>query len=90
MRGEALIYGRPAGCNFISASHCLVAGAAAVFFIILVACRRQAPGPANKNPSNGSVRCAELTFQNVLHATLLFIFYQKMFFLIKVFFFCCW
>ena len=26
MRGEALIYGHPAGCNFIAASHCLVAG----------------------------------------------------------------
>ena len=58
MRGEALIYGHPAGCNFISAAHSLVAGAALVFFIVLVSCRRgQGPGTgANKNPSNGSVR----------------------------------
>jgi len=55
VRGEALIYGHPAGCNFISAAHSLVAGAALVFFIVLVACRRPGAG-ANKNPSNGSVR----------------------------------
>ena len=54
-----MIYGHPAGCNFISASHSLVAGAALVFFIVLVACRRgggPGAGGANKNPSNGSVR----------------------------------
>ena len=54
VRGRALIYGHPAGCNFISASHCLIALAALVFFIILLACRRTATHP--KNPSNGSVR----------------------------------
>ena len=54
VRGRALIYGHPAGCNFISASHCLIALAALVFFIILLACRRTATNP--KNPSNGSVR----------------------------------
>ena len=58
VRGEALIYGHPAGCNFISASHCLIALAALVFFIVLVACRRTAGTTTNvnKNPSNGSVR----------------------------------
>ena len=55
MRGQALIYGHAAGCNFISASHCLVVGAALIFFIILVACRRNS-APDTKNPSNGSVR----------------------------------
>ena len=55
VRGRALIYGHPAGCNFISASHCLIALAALVFFIILLASRRTtATNP--KNPSNGSVR----------------------------------
>merc|ERR1719195_2547476 len=60
VRGEALIYGHPAGCNFIAASHCLVAGTALVFFIILISCRRtSSPAAASvKNPSmsNGSVR----------------------------------
>ena len=57
VRGRALIYGHPAGCNFISASHCLLALAALVFFIILLASRRRATTTTNpKNPSNGSVR----------------------------------
>jgi len=41
VRGEALIYGHPAGCTFISASHCLVAFASLVFFIVLMTCRRK-------------------------------------------------
>ena len=53
-----MIYGHPAGCNFISASHCLMAGAALVFFIILIACRRSGTNtnPAAGNPSLGSIR----------------------------------
>ena len=58
VRGESLIYGHPAGCNFISASHCLVAGAALVFFIILVSCRRTSTSTTitTKNPGSASVR----------------------------------
>lgn len=59
MRGESLIYGHAAGCNFISASHCLVAGAALIFFIVLAVSRSRRP-PAAKNPSNGSVRYRSL------------------------------
>ena len=55
VRGRALIYGHPAGCNFISAAHSLVAGAALIFFIVLAVSRARRP-PAAKNPSNGSVR----------------------------------
>lgn len=54
VRGEALIYGSPAGCTFISASHCLVAFSAIVFFIILITCQRR--GGQTEPSKSGSIK----------------------------------
>jgi len=54
VRGEALIYGHPAGCTFISASHCLIAFASLVFLIVLITCQRR--GARAEPAKNGSIR----------------------------------
>jgi len=54
VRGEALIYGHPAGCTFISASHSIVAVSSIVFFIILLTCQRRG-GQAEPSKS-GSIK----------------------------------
>jgi len=54
VRGEALIYGHPAGCTFISASHCIVAFSSIVFSIILISCRCR--GTRMEPSKSGSIR----------------------------------
>jgi len=54
VRGEALIYGHPAGCTFISASHCIIAFASLVFLTVLITCQRR--GARAEPAKNGSIR----------------------------------
>jgi len=58
VRGEALIYGHPAGCKFLSAAHIIVILAGIIFLVSVVVCgrRNRVPVPTGSNKTlRGSV-----------------------------------
>ena len=62
VRGEALIYGNPAGCHFLAWGHCLaVAGALALLGMLFCAPRKgfvKRPNPLRESASNRTLRSA--------------------------------
>ena len=54
VRGEALIYGNPTGCNFVAYGHVITAAGALVMLMLLF-CRRR-KGFMKREPSNRTLR----------------------------------